>query len=159
MKKIFLSLILSSLSLSSVFAQAHFPQLTCEMLEKVASEQGGDLTAADLFKPKADALYLGRIAKLVRASMNHHWGDVTDVTNDRYRPDMSIEELDELGEGIFVQETELELNNVKHAYTEVSIGFGGGNGSKYYFESVEGNARSVMAPIFFYDGDCSPTQK
>jgi hypothetical protein len=152
---LFLSVSLLTSSLSAYAAPSEettYPVLTCKALEAMAKTEGEEVSALDLFKPTGKSIHYLRIHQGVHMSLKHHWDQGNEGV---YSPNMSVEELDELGEGIFANEVKLTYKGKEFTYLQIQIGFGGGNSSTYLFKPAPYVSDSLtFAAVYFYDGDC-----
>ncbi len=149
--------------LSTPLAQAEavkYPKLTCDLLKKMALEEkvenSESISLINLFKPTQNITITPNLKALsfaVRESAKKScsfWAG----PHECYRPDMTIEEVNELGEGIFFRYVDFTLNSKVYTYLGINFGTGGGNAYDFYFE-LEGNSVKEMTTFYFFDGDCS----
>ena len=143
MKKLLIALLALS-SFNAIAAE----KLTCELLDNEES-------VMDYFKeikystPVSKELENDQIRKAVK-NYYGYCGPKADYDDYCYRDDMSDQEVDDLGEGVYAS---TRAGKDGTLYTVVNVGFGGGNSSNYFFKF----GTMKMYKIMVIDGsDCGP---
>lgn len=121
----------------SLSPMAKAEQINCERMV-----QSGLESIVDYFEEIAGAAPIeeNELERLVRKS-------VAAFHFQAYAPSMSLKEVDELGEGVSVDQVRGKNGE---RYVSVNVGFGGGNSATYYY--LPGTLTFV--PVMSYDGDC-----